>query len=165
MKRCEEKMAVVASWPEPAPKFPVRAMRTSEYSRDRHMKTRSLRSLSIRFSSVSPSSRLSVESKPARYGDNEPERKSGRESADCVPLGECRNEKYLAWKLGGALAYMIAAPHQHTPTPGRHSRHTFVAPDLLDLVLLVIGELPHDVRESILGEFEEGRLLHSSSAA
>ena len=62
MKRCEEKMAVVASWPEPAPKFPVRAMRTSEYSRDRHMKTRSLRSLSIRSASAcSDSSETFVE--------------------------------------------------------------------------------------------------------
>ena len=62
MKRCDEKIAVVASWPEPALKFPVRAMRTPKYSRDRHMKMRSLRSLSIRSASAcSDSSETFVE--------------------------------------------------------------------------------------------------------
>ena len=58
MNLWEEKMAVVFSWLAEL-KLPVRAMRISEYRRDRHMNTRSFRSLSIRFSSASPSSRLS----------------------------------------------------------------------------------------------------------
>jgi len=62
MKRCDEKIAVALSW-FVEEKLPVNAMRMSEYRRERHMKTRSLRSLSIRASSASPSSRLSEESK------------------------------------------------------------------------------------------------------
>ena len=52
MNRWEEKMAVEFD----VEKLPVRAIRTSEYRRERHMKTRSLQSLSILFSSRSPSS-------------------------------------------------------------------------------------------------------------
>lgn len=61
IKRWEEKMAVVFSCEEE--KLPVSAMRTSEYSRDRHMKTRSFLSLSIRMDSGSSCSSPSDESK------------------------------------------------------------------------------------------------------
>lgn len=55
MKRWEEKIAVDGSWLVDE-KTPVSDMRISEYKRERHMNTRSLRSLSIRASSSLPSS-------------------------------------------------------------------------------------------------------------
>src|SRR6266481_3430880 len=62
MKRWEENMAVALSWLVDE-KLPVSAMRISEYNLDLHMNTRSFLSLSILFSSASPSSLLSLVSK------------------------------------------------------------------------------------------------------